>query len=400
MLSLIKKEDCCGCAACMQACPRQCIKMTFDEEGFQYPKVNVTNCVKCGLCEKVCPIRQKRYKQELDAQKVYIAYAKSDEIRLHSSSGGIFTLLAESCIKENGAVYGAAFTDTFDVCHVGVEKAEDIAKLQGSKYIQSKVGNSYIEVKERLKNNQKVVFSGTPCQIAGLKSYLKDDYDNLITVDILCHGVPSEKLWKKYVEEQEMAHASSVRRTFFRHKKYGWKKYAVLLEFSNNTAYERVFTQDPFMQMLLANISLRPSCYNCRFKEMPHLSDITLGDCWGVQQHSPEMDDNKGTSVVLLNTAKGKCAFEKILPNLQYKECSLDCAVSPDAESRQKIRKHPNRKRFFKKLDEDSIEGLMCYMKASILTRGVYKVARKLGIDERQPWNCIETNKESARKEN
>lgn len=197
-----------------------------------------------------------------------------------------------------------------------------------------------------------------------------------------------------------MTHASSVRRTFFRYKKYGWKKYAVLLEFSNNTAYERVFTQDPFMQMLLANISLRPSCYNCRFKEMPHLSDITLGDCWGVQQHSPEMDDNKGTSVVLLNTAKGKCAFEKTLPNLQYKECSLDCAVSPDAESRQKIRKHPNRKRFFKKLDDDSIEGLMCYMEASILTRGVYKVARKLGIDEKQPWNCIETNKESARKEN
>ena len=196
----------------MQACPRQCIKMTFDEEGFQYPKVNVTNCVKCGLCEKVCTIRQKRYEQELDAQNVYIAYAKNDEIRLYSSSGGIFTLLAESCIKENGALYGAAFTDTFDVCHVGVEKAEDIAKLQGSKYIQSKVGNTYIEVKERLKKNQKVVFSGTPCQLAGLKSYLRDDYDNLITADILCHGVPSEKMWKKYVVEQEMAHASSVRR--------------------------------------------------------------------------------------------------------------------------------------------------------------------------------------------
>lgn len=389
MLSLIKKEDCCGCSACAQACPRQCIEMTFDEEGFQYPKINVANCINCRICEKVCPIQAGQHKQKENVQKVFIAYAKSNEIRMHSSSGGIFSLLAESCIKENGAVYGAAFTDTFDVCHIGIEKIDAISKLQGSKYVQSKVGSTYTETKKRLENGQKIVFSGTPCQIVGLKSYLKRDYDNLLTIDTLCHGVPSEKLWKKYIAEQEKAHASSVRRAFFRNKKYGWKTYAVLLEFSNNTAYEQIFAQDPFMQMMLANISLRPSCYNCRFKDIPHLADITLGDCWGVEKHSPEMDDNSGTSVVILNTRKGECAFEKVLSNLQYKECALDCAVPTESESRQQIRKHPNRKRFFKKMNSSNIETLASYTKASILTRGVCKITRKLGVGERQLWNCI-----------
>lgn len=388
MLELIKKKDCCGCSACMQACPQQCIEMKYDEEGFQYPKIDMEYCVNCGICEKVCPIRIEQYKQKEDVQKVYIAYAINNEIRLHSSSGGIFTLLAENCIKENGAVYGAAFTNTFDVCHIGVEELVDIAKLQGSKYVQSKVESTYIEVKKRIENGQKVVFSGTPCQIAGLKSYLKKDYDNLLTVDILCHGVPSEKLWKKYVAEQEMAHASSVRRTFFRHKKYGWKKFAVLLEFSNNTAYERVFTQDPFMQMLLANISLRPSCYNCRFKEMPHLADITLGDCWGVEKHSPEMDDDMGTSAVVLNTYKGEKAFEDILSNIKAKECHLNLAVPLDAESRQLVRMHPNRNKFFRKIDDKSIEELTRYINASLLTRGIHKIARKIGIVNEQCWNC------------
>lgn len=391
MLGIINKEECCGCSACMQACPRQCIKMIFDEEGFRYPKINKSNCIECGLCEKICPIRNTSYK-EGNVKKICVGYAKDDKIRLKSSSGGIFSLLAKSCIEENGVVYGASFNDTTNVFHIGVEKVKDINKLQGSKYLQSRIGNTFIEAKKRLENNQKVIYSGTPCQIAGLKSYLKKDYDNLLTVDVLCHGVPSGKLWNKYITEQEKMHESSVQKIFFRDKKYGWKRYAVLLEFSNNTTYECVFAEDPFMKMLLANISLRPSCYSCKFKGMPHPADITLGDCWGVEKHSPEMDDNKGTSVIMLNTTRGVHELKKILSTMQYKECTLNCAVPPNAESRQQVRIHPNRKRFFEKMDSSSIEELTKFINASILTRVLYKLMKKIGITRKQTWNCIQKN--------
>lgn len=378
MLGKIKKEDCCGCSACEQGCPRGCIEMVFDEEGFQYPRVNKAQCINCGICESVCPISSKEKKNKTTPEKIYIAYANNEVIRMSSSSGGIFTLLAEKCIEENGAVCGAAFSDSFDVCHMIVEKREDIEKLQGSKYVQSKIDNVYKEVKYRLEKDEEVIFSGTPCQVMGLKAYLRKEYKNLLTVDILCHGVPSAKLWKKYLAEQEKAHGSAVRSAFFRHKKYGWKNYSVLLEFDNNTVYERIFTEDSFMQMFLANISLRPSCYNCHFKEMPHSADITLGDCWGVELHSPEMDDNKGTSVILLNTDKGVQKFQQICANVICKASCLDEAIPSDSESRKSVREHPNRKAFFKNIDKRSIDELKKYLKISILTKVLNKSIRIL----------------------
>lgn len=374
MLRKIKKKDCCGCSTCAQRCPRGCIEMVFDDEGFQYPRINKAQCVNCGICERVCPIINKVSNNNTELKKVYIAYADSDVVRMSSSSGGIFTLLAEKCIEEGGAVCGAAFNNSFDVYHTIVEKKQDIAKLQGSKYIQSKIENVFKDVKEKLEKGQEIIFSGTPCQVIGLKTYLQKDYANLLTVDILCHGVPSVKLWKKYLAEQEQAHGSTMQQAFFRHKKYGWKTYSVLLEFSNNTTYERIFTEDPFMQMFLSNISLRPSCYNCHFKGIPHPSDITLGDCWGVERHSPEMDDNKGTSVVLLNTDRGVQKFGQIYPNIKCKTSSLDDAIPSDSESRRSVREHPNRKAFFKNIDKKNINELKKYLKVSLLTKVLHKL--------------------------
>ena len=374
MLRKIKKKDCCGCSTCAQRCPCGCIEMVFDEEGFRYPRINKTQCVNCGICDRVCPIINKVSNNNTESKKVYIAYADSDVVRMNSSSGGIFALLAEKCIEERGAVCGAAFSDSFDVYHTIVEKKEDIAKLQGSKYVQSQIENVFKDVNERLEKGQEIIFSGTPCQVMGLKTYLQKEYANLLTVDILCHGVPSVKLWKKYLAEQEQAHGSAVQQAFFRHKKYGWKKYSVLLEFSNNTTYERIFNEDPFMQMFLSNISLRPSCYNCHFKGIPHSSDITLGDCWGIEHHSPEMDDNKGTSVVLLNTDKGVQKFGQIYPNIKCKTCSLDDAIPSDSESRRSVREHPNREKFFKNINKKNINELKKYLKISLLTKVIHKL--------------------------
>ena len=325
MLEIKNKIHCSGCSACAQACPKQCIAMRADAEGFLYPVIDQEICIDCGRCERVCPILHPTAEPENKAPQAYAAYNKDEQVRLQSSSGGVFTLLGEEILAQGGVVFGAALTQGCrKVRHIAVEDKKGLALLRGSKYLQSEIGNTFCEAQDALKKGRKVLFSGTPCEIEGLKSFLGKEYENLICVDLVCHGAPSQKVWEKYVSYQENRASAPAQRALFRYKKYGWKRYSILLEHSNNTAYEQIFSKDLFMQMFLQNLCLRPSCYSCAFKKVNRVSDITLADFWGCEQVCPDLNDDKGLSLILVHSVKGKALFEKIGSKL----CSraVDCA--------------------------------------------------------------------------
>lgn len=381
MIQIDDKKNCCGCSACAQRCPKNCIVMKEDDEGFLYPEVNLDLCVNCGLCDKVCPIKEKS--EINNYPKGYVAVNENDEIRLNSSSGGIFTPLAEMILREGGAVFGAAFDiSCYIVKHICVDSTEGLEALRGSKYVQSRIEDTYIQVQKALTQDVKVLFSGTPCQIAGLKAYLGKEYELLYTVDILCHGVPSPSVWRKYLEKQESVHGSAVRRTFFRHKNYGWKMYALSLEFSNDKAYEQIFTKDPFMQMFLWNICLRPSCYACKFKNISHTADITLGDAWGVENYMPDMDDDKGTSLILVHSNKGSELLNIVLEkyNIRCKQVDVERMLPKTADSRKSVDEHRHRDRFIRKLRANkSFDQLFSTMQDNIFDRVKGKLKRIAG---------------------
>lgn len=354
MISINKKDNCCGCYACVNVCPKDCISMEEDSEGFNYPNVDKDKCVDCTLCEKVCPIinKDKVAQGSNEENNTYVAYTKNATVRKNSSSGGMFTELAESVLKNNGVVFGCAFDDDFNAHHIMVNNSSDLEKLRGSKYIQSQIESTYKEAEKLLKNGKLVLFSGVACQIAGLNSYLRKDYNNLITVDVLCHGVPSGKAWRKYIDDNQKRHNAKLNKYYFRNKDNGWKVFTVKQMYMNNQGESSPFNKDSFMQLFLGEVCLRPSCHNCRFKDIRRPSDITLGDCWGVQNYMPEMDDDKGTSVVIAHTKKGVNILNSVKNNLVIKKAKLDRALPPTADSRKSVLPHKNREIFFKQLNE------------------------------------------------
>lgn len=335
--------------------------MLEDSEGFNYPNVDKDKCVDCKLCEKVCPIinKDKIVQGSDEENNTYVAYTKNEIVRKNSSSGGMFTELAESVLKNNGVVFGCAFDDDFNAHHIMVNNSSDLEKLRGSKYIQSQIESTYKEAEKLLKNGKLVLFSGVACQIAGLNSYLRKDYNNLITVDVLCHGVPSGKAWRKYIDDNQKRHNAKLNKYYFRNKDNGWKVFTVKQMYMDNQGESSPFNKDSFMQLFLGEVCLRPSCHNCRFKDIRRPSDITLGDCWGVQNYMPEMDDDKGTSVVIAHTKKGVNILNSVKNNLVIKKAQLDKALPPTADSRKSVLPHPNREKFFVELDKNiSVEKL------------------------------------------
>ena len=297
MIEIKAKKDCSGCHACANICPQRCIEMKSDEEGFLYPIVNKDVCINCGLCENVCPvINQNEPRKPL---KVYAAKNKNEEVRMQSSSGGVFTLMAENVIKEGGVVFGAKFNDNWDVVHAWTDNIEGIAVFRGSKYVQSTIGNTYQEAKQFLEQGRKVLFSGTPCQIAGLNKYLRKEYDNLLTVDIVCHGVPSPLVWHDYLKylNKEKRTISYVN---LRDKKRGWREYSYVIKANDQVLYDDFACNSVFSKGFSLKLVLRPSCYNCLSKNGCSNSDITIADCWGIQKVGHIEDDNKGYSSILL----------------------------------------------------------------------------------------------------
>ena len=331
MIQITDKTNCCGCTACMNICPKQCITMREDKEGFLYPIINMSLCIECNLCQDVCPIIHQAKKRH--PLKNYAALNPNEQIRLASSSGGIFTLLAEDIIEEGGVVFGARFDTDWNVIHDYTETKEGLVPFRSSKYVQSQMGNCFSKVKKFLQTGRKVMFTGTPCQIAGLKHFLRKDYDNLFAVDVVCHGVPSPKIWRIYLSEfiapqggknSVLAHPMNkgikIKSIDFRAKSSGWKKFSFALTLSETTVdgekntvlRSALFTEDSYMNAFLTNLSLRPSCYACPVKAGKSGCDITIGDFWGIENVQPDLDDDKGCSAVLIYTEKGKMLCEAL----------------------------------------------------------------------------------------
>lgn len=342
MIQIKDKSACCGCAACVQRCPKQCISLKEDKEGFLYPIVDKNTCIDCGLCEKVCPIITPNEPRE--PLKVYAAKHKDDEIRMKSSSGGIFTLLAEQIIDEGGVVFGARFDEYWEVMHDYTETKEGLAVFRGSKYVQSRIGNTFQQAENFLKQGRKVMFTGTPCQIAGLKRFLRKEYENLLAIDFVCHGVPSPKVWRMYLDETlarqgigkntVLSHAM-LRRKFirsidFRSKSTGWKKYSFALMLTkasadgeeNSVFLSTVFEENLFMQAFLNDYILRSSCYQCYHKSGRSGADITIGDFWGICNAIPEFDDDMGTSLLILYVLE-KAQIER-MTEIDIREVTLN----------------------------------------------------------------------------
>lgn len=359
MLKLSQKADCCGCGACAQACPKKCITMTPDPEGFLYPAVDADSCVNCGICEKVCPVLKNAKPESADVL-AFAAYTPDAELRENSSSGGVFSVLAHEILRRDGVVFGAAFAEDLSVGHVMVEKSEQLSRLRGSKYVQSRIGDTYRQVKELLEQGRPVLFTGVSCQIAGLKAFLRKDYENLWTVDVLCHGVPSPAVWQQYCREQEAKRASKLERVCFRDKRTGWRSASIAMDFSGGEAYCQRNATDLYMRLFLSDICLRPSCHRCRFKDVPRLSDLTIGDAWGIEKHMPDMDDNRGTSVVLVNSEKGKALWETVAPALVSRQGEVDTLLPKTADSRKSVTPHPNRSKFFVALSQGATVEQLC----------------------------------------
>ena len=377
MIITTEKDLCCGCGACAQICTQSCIQMKPDEEGFIYPAIDKAKCVQCGICKQVCPISHARERNQ-SVQEAYIAYTNNESVRLASSSGGVFSAIAEEILHQNGVVFGAAFDQKWLTYHIGIEDSEKLRLFRGSKYLQSRKERTYLEAKEVLDQGKKVLFSGTGCEIAGLKGFLRNDYHNLFTIDILCHGVPSPLLWRKYLDEKEIEYGAIVQRINFRNKKYGWKKYALSLEFSNDMVYEKSNNEDIFMQMFLRNICLRPSCYNCKFRPIYSQADISLGDCWGIEKYKPELNDNKGLSLVLVHTEKGKELLEGVYDELIIEDADLE-KISQSVIYNS-VEAHPHRKRFFSSLSEGkSINQLYKLLQISRVEKAILKIKRLQG---------------------
>ena len=305
MINITDKSKCTGCTACVTACPRQCIVMRRDRDGFDYPVANPDLCIGCGKCDALCPVLNPRGKHEPVA-----AYAaRVPGYMMESSSGGVFPQLAEDVIKAGGVVFGAVMNDDLTVGHSEAETMDEVQRMRGSKYVQSDMYSSYEDVRNYLEEGRKVLFTGTPCQIAGLNAYLGKEYDNLLTADVACHGVPSPGLWAKYADALERKYGSSIADVRFRDKSSGWRRYSFSFR-AGDRDVSVPYVKDPYMTLFLQDMTLRPSCHACPAREGRSGSDLTLADLWNVAATVTEMDDDKGVSLVIANSVKGCKALD------------------------------------------------------------------------------------------
>lgn len=341
------KYECCGCGACAAVCSNGAIDMRKDEEGFLYPVVADDKCVECGACVSVCRAGVGKIKAS-DNVSAFAAYCIDESIRKSSSSGGIFSILAEEVLRHGGVVYGAAFDERFSVKHIAVDNVSELPRLRGSKYVQSDIGDCFADVKRNVLAGRQVLFSGTPCETAAMLNYLGGRHENLLTVDLVCHGVPSPAVWDAYVREICGAKDyADIKRISFRDKTISWREFSILLAFKDGTEYRCVLKDDPYMQGFLRNLYLRPSCHACRFKGDNRTSDITLADFWGIEKVMPEMYDSRGTSLVLTNTEKGLEFLARIKDKMRIADADVSEALSHNEAALTSVEANLNREEFF-----------------------------------------------------
>ncbi|MDD2524406.1 MAG: Coenzyme F420 hydrogenase/dehydrogenase, beta subunit C-terminal domain [Endomicrobiaceae bacterium] len=379
MINLKDKKDCCGCSACYNICQQKAIFMQEDIEGFLYPIVDNKKCVKCNLCIKVCPILNN--KKETNLSELYGCKNKNVEEQKISSSGGIFSLLANYILDSNGIVFGASYNDKWEVIHKFIDKKDDLDSLRRSKYVQSDIKNTYKKSKEFLDNNKFVLFCGTPCQIAGLKNFLNKDYTNLYTMDFICFGVPSPKIWSIFLKQNfETSKITSIN---FRYKEFGWdhcylkihtvtrnyfvtlykkfkhkcKKYLINL-LSAQYFFSRYYYLS-FFKGFLYSLFLRPSCHTCVFKGTERYSDITVYDLWGVNNIAPQLYDSNGVSGLNINSEKGKFLFEKIKSNLFFTIINYEQVIKSNPRFLTSNEPHNKREEFFERYKKENLNKLI-----------------------------------------
>lgn len=383
MLSIEKKENCSGCSACFSACPQKCIQMKEDKEGFLYPIVDVNKCINCNICNTVCPNKRRDLTSVILSS---LACSTQAKIKENCSSGGVFYALAISILELGGVVFGAAFDSKWNVVHKRADNQKELQALLKSKYVQSDVAGVFSQVKNELNNNRWVLFSGTPCQVAGLKCFLKKDYERLLLIDVICHGVPSPKVWKKYLLEKmtKTMQGYQIYNVDFRDKSDSWMDYKFSISYSKNSLYEKDSVphyKDPYMRLFLRNVILRPSCYKCHFRGLNYSSDITLGDFWGVDELIETKSDDKGVSAVIVRTKKG----QEFISNVNFelsKSVSYDDIVSRNVSLIESYDMPDFRKFFFLTYNILSIRSLANHLMghASFTNKAIYKLALMLKL--------------------
>ena len=336
------KSQCCGCSACVDVCTHQGIRLVMDREGFYYPRINRKNCVACGRCEKVCPIKHPIQKED---NPIYLgAQAKDDRIRSLSSSGGFFPVLARYVLSREGVVFGAAMAEDGSVYHRDIHDIKEISLLQKTKYVQSDMSGCYKKVKKYLEDGRLVLFTGTPCQCQAVSMYAGERKEQLFLADLVCYGVPSPGIWKKYIKELEKKYHGEFKGFCFRDKRNGDNGHTVTA-YIGDKEYAYPMREDSFCRIYFRNYTIRPSCYVCGFSSVKREADITMGDFWGIEKVMPGMDDGMGTSMIILHTEKAKKVSEIIKKDFHYFQCAERdilqprlCTPTPWSERRWKFK--------------------------------------------------------------
>lgn len=356
MIEIKEKSMCAGCGACAMSCPKNCISMEADSEGFLYPRVNKDSCINCGLCERVCPFLNP---SETKVLKAYGFNTLDDEIRRESSSGGAFSAFSQYILDRGGVVFGVELSsDCRHAEFTAVTDKNELYRLRKSKYMQADTGDSFKQALNYLNEGREVLFTGTPCQINGLKKFLNKDFENLICADIVCHGAPSEKLWNRYVDYMNEKPDGKISSVNFRCKKNGWKQYGIEIKKENNSTVLEERAKNPYISMFLDDYCLRPSCYDCKAKGN-NLSDITMGDFWGIDNVLSEMNDDKGSSLIIVRTAKGRRLLEAIENNALIKETEYEKAVSYNPAEFKSVERPQKRQNFYEDLNNESFERMI-----------------------------------------
>lgn len=391
MIEIKDKAGCCGCGACDNACPAGSISMVPDREGFLYPNVDKRKCINCNICVGVCPMLE--VTEEKREQSAYLVQIKDEAVRRESTSGGAFTAIARHIVRGGGVVFGAAFDDGFEVIHKYVEKEEELEAFRNSKYVQSKIKDTFLQAWDFLNSGRTVCFSGTPCQIEGLKKFLRREYPNLLTVDVVCRAVPSPLLFQRYLQMQRDRRNVAFEKVIFRNKYYGYK-YSTMSFIGGSdeslSEYHEGVDSDVYLRAFFSNICDRPSCYSCKFKKLYRVSDFTIWDCFNVEDYDRKMDDDKGTTKVLAHTKKAEKLLKAISNDINYLKIDVPAAVKDVHELLHSVCANPKREAFFADLNRLTIEELFKkYFPDSIRVKcermarracyklGIYNVAKK-----------------------
>lgn len=379
MIDKVSVQECAICGACINACPVDAISLDKVHLDFRYPQINEDICIHCNRCEKACPILGNKGKPGEGYPVAFAAKSENDPMRMRSSSGGVFYELADQMLRDGGYVCGAVFDDEFHVKHILSNAKEDILRMMGSKYAQSDVGYCYREVKDVLEKGCKVLFSGCPCQVAGLHTFLGKEYPNLLLVELICHGIPSDHMLQTYIGMQERKYGAKLKRMEFRNKAKGWHNSAVRMEFEDHRIYSIPYTADAYTIGFLRNITLKSSCYNCHFRNFTTGNDIILGDFWGAEVELPE-DDNKGISAILVNSGKGMDTLDRC--NLALTQTDVETVIKYNRNLLCSAAPSPQRSSFYASADTNGFEeAIRRYLEESTI--------QKLKRQSRYALRCI-----------